>query len=101
MSKFSEEHSRYEGTLKAIRNRYPASADAYKMADAALYPLPPAPVTIEQIQDALRERNKKTALGLHNITIFSDGSGHVSYGDGTGYLFHFETLQQALELIKT
>lgn len=100
MSKFSEEHSRYEGALKAIINRYPSSADAYRVANAALYPPPPPPVTIEEIQAALREQNKNTALGLHNITIFSDGSGHVSYGDGTGCLFHFETLQQALELLK-
>lgn len=98
MSKFSEEHDRYEIALKRISETYGNAARL--IAINALNP-PGVPVTMEAILEALRERNKATALGLHNITIFSDGSGHVSYGDGTGYLFHFETLQRALELIKT
>lgn len=100
MSKFSEQHARYEEALKRISTTYGNAARLIAL-NALNPPAPAVPVTLEEIQDALRERNKCTALGLHNITIFSDGSGHVSYGDGTGYLFHFETLQRALELIKT
>ena len=96
ITKLKTEHARYEKALKTIHDQYAVGTLAYKYADAALYPPPPVPVTVDDLLTALREKNRRDGGALHSIRFFSDESGHL-YSEGQRFYAAFYSLRDALD----
>lgn len=94
IEKLKIDNARYRKALKDISDRYPATCDAYKMADCALNP---TPVTLDMLKAVLKKFSAGTARGSYSITFFGDESGTVEdYGREA---FSFQSFQQAYRLL--
>lgn len=99
IDKLKIKNVRYEKALREIAHSCARHNPAYKVADAALNPPPPSPVTLAMLTAALKKYNSGIQMRgcWHWIMFFQDQSGGIENSDGR--VFSFNSLQEAYEFL--
>lgn len=96
INQLKSEHARYRKALKNICENFNNSSAACRVANEALKPPPPLPVTLDELKTALESYNKKhSAVSIH---FFRDESGSIRDGDEKR-VFSFNTLREAVDFL--
>lgn len=93
------EHARYKKTLETLQSgRITTIADTRRVVECALNPPPLPPVTLADLQDALRKAQDKTGDYVA-LLLNEDGSGNFRLGPSERRGADFNNLQEALDML--
>lgn len=96
INKLKIEHARYKKALETFsKTRFISLADTHRIADCALNPPPPEPVTLANLLSALKTYS--ASHGVTYILFFRDESG--GFEQCGERIFTFTSLQEAYNFL--